>query len=643
MGATLSEPVKDKEVEEHEDENYDVGAVAMQGWRTEMEDAHVAKSGLRDDPDAGVFAVFDGHCGSEVSRFAARYLPGQLERTQGWEEGDVKRGLRDTFLRLDQALLHVETQPFLKGIAIHADKAAAQGLPSRPAEKWPSALAYADEHMAEYPPEGLAQPNLDTHHLAAKVQSLVDSKIRLGTAAGCTAVVAVVRRGVLTVANAGDSRCVLSRGGVAVEMSSDHKPDLPEEMARIEEAGGFVRNGRTCGNLSLSRALGDFGFKCNGAVKASEQMITAMPEIREQELQEDDEFLILACDGIWENMSSQQVVDFVRERLASGASPAEAGAALCDHCLAPTLYSDAAARSLAANGAEQMPGMTGEPVSCARQDADAEDAEEGGSAGSPAPAASEGSLDANVAAAIESVEAEAATADRSAADPAEPVGGIAAVKGQPAPVDIDPKVGPASMYSDDDGECNPWDAFAAAMQLMREKPDASEAEIAEAVNTCSVGGFGGGAEPEQMQAAVAQQLTAAPRPMGPDSKEGYGCDNMSVLIVQLKDRVKTRARFGSRQQAAAASGAGLARGRDGLAASAASKSWGQPPVRWADPAARTRQHRFGSAPRAGPEARQQHVAAQPLRQMAARPIAAPAVHRLQALQMAARRLAHLRV
>lgn len=44
--------------------------------------------------------------------------------------------------------------------------------------RWPSALAYADEHMAEYPPDGLAQPNLDTHHLAAKVASLVDSKIR---------------------------------------------------------------------------------------------------------------------------------------------------------------------------------------------------------------------------------------------------------------------------------------------------------------------------------------------------------------------------------------------------------------------------------------------------------------------------------
>jgi hypothetical protein len=51
--------------------------------------------------------------------------------------------------------------------------------------RWPSALGYADEHMAEYPPDGLAQPNLDTHHLAAKVASLVDSKIRCRSTAVC--------------------------------------------------------------------------------------------------------------------------------------------------------------------------------------------------------------------------------------------------------------------------------------------------------------------------------------------------------------------------------------------------------------------------------------------------------------------------
>jgi protein phosphatase 1G len=541
MGATLSEPVKEKVVEEHEDENYDVGAVAMQGWRTEMEDAHVAKSGLRDDPDAGVFAVFDGHCGSEVSRFAARYLPGQLERTQGWAEGDVKRGLRDTFLRLDQALLHVETQPFLKGIAINADRAAAQGLPSRPAEKWPSALGYADEHMAEYPPDGLAQPNLDTHHLAAKVASLVDSKIRLGTAAGCTACAAVVRRGSVTVANAGDSRCVLCRGGAAVDLSSDHKPDLPEELARIEEAGGFVRNGRTCGNLSLSRALGDFEFKRNSSMKASQQMITAMPEIREQELQEDDEFLILACDGIWENLSSQQVVDFVRQRLQAGDSPAEAAAALCDHCLAPTLYSDTAA-----NRMMDSAGLPGEPVSCTRPESEAEENGADPKAAASGAGQSGGSLSSNVAAAMQSVNAEAAAAGQDSSEAL----GLSSAKGQAPPADVDPTVGPA--YSEDDGECNPWDAFATAMQLMRDKPDASEAEIAEAVSTCSIGGA---SEPERMPPAelqtAATQLKAAPRPLGPDSKDGYGCDNMSVLIVQLKDRVKSRARAGSRGQAAA--------------------------------------------------------------------------------------------
>jgi serine/threonine protein phosphatase PrpC len=49
-----------------------------------------------------------------------------------------------------------------------------------------------------------------------------------------------VRRGAVTVANAGDSRCVLCRGGAAVDLSSDHKPDLPEELARIEEVGAQI-------------------------------------------------------------------------------------------------------------------------------------------------------------------------------------------------------------------------------------------------------------------------------------------------------------------------------------------------------------------------------------------------------------------
>lgn len=72
----------------------------------------------------------------------------------------------------------------------------------------------------------------------------------LGPTAGCTAVCALVKAGVLTVANAGDSRCVLSRGGVALAMTQDHKPDDPAEYARIinvrrrRRRRGWCRGGR---------------------------------------------------------------------------------------------------------------------------------------------------------------------------------------------------------------------------------------------------------------------------------------------------------------------------------------------------------------------------------------------------------------
>ena len=79
--------------------------------------------------------------------------------------------------------------------------------------------------------------------------------------AGCTAVFAYISGSTLYVANAGDSRCVLGRGGKAVQMSFDHKPEDAPELARIEAAGGMVTEGRVNGNLNLSRCIGDFEYK----------------------------------------------------------------------------------------------------------------------------------------------------------------------------------------------------------------------------------------------------------------------------------------------------------------------------------------------------------------------------------------------
>lgn len=81
-----------------------------------------------------------------------------------------------------------------------------------------------------------------------------------GSDSGTTAVVALIRGRQLIVANAGDSRCVVSEGGRAVDMSYDHKPEDEVELARIKNAGGKVTmDGRVNGGLNLSRAIGKQG------------------------------------------------------------------------------------------------------------------------------------------------------------------------------------------------------------------------------------------------------------------------------------------------------------------------------------------------------------------------------------------------
>lgn len=156
-----------------------------------------------------------------------------------------------------------------------------------------------------------------------------------GPSSGCTAVCALIRGDDLIVANAGDSRCVLSRGGKAIALTHDHKPNDPEEFERISRAGGFVADGRVNGSLNLSRALGDLEYKQTAGLSPEEQMVTANPEIKQEKLQPEDEFLILACDGIWDVLSNQDAVDFVREQLESGHSPQQAAEQMCDRCLAP--------------------------------------------------------------------------------------------------------------------------------------------------------------------------------------------------------------------------------------------------------------------------------------------------------------------
>ena len=95
-------------------------------------------------------------------------------------------------------------------------------------------------------------------------------------------------------------------------MSQDHRPSYALERRRVEDLGGFIDDGYLNGVLSVTRALGDWDMK---RPQGSTSPLIAEPEFRQITLTEDDEFLIIGCDGIWDVLSSQQAVSLVRRGL----------------------------------------------------------------------------------------------------------------------------------------------------------------------------------------------------------------------------------------------------------------------------------------------------------------------------------------
>jgi serine/threonine protein phosphatase PrpC len=176
-----------------------------------------------------------------------------------------------------------------------------------------------------------AQPQVEAHALADNV--------------GCTANVVLVTSTKIICGNCGDSRAVLCRAGRALELSHDHKPNQERERMRIERAGGYVEaitggpraHYRVNGNLNLSRALGDLEYKKRSDLGPEAQIISGTPDITEHNIEPGDEFIVCACDGVWDVMTNQEVVDFVRSRLASsrGKQISDIVEELLDKCMSP--------------------------------------------------------------------------------------------------------------------------------------------------------------------------------------------------------------------------------------------------------------------------------------------------------------------
>eukprot|EP00804_Cyclotella_cryptica_P002389 CCRYP_004091-RB/>CCRYP_004091-RB protein AED:0.04 eAED:0.04 QI:951/1/1/1/1/1/2/264/406 len=175
---------------------------------------------------------------------------------------------------------------------------------------------------------------------------------------GTTAIVVLLTPKWIVCANAGDSRAIYSRSNHrSVPLSYDHKPDDEDEERRIREAGGYVSAGRVEGDLAVSRGLGDFRFKEMNVVmsgsagenrdrrniilddqnvvvvsgdndatppatrKPGDQKVSPVPDIIVQNRDEnEDEFIVIACDGIWDVQTNQECVQMVAEIFAEGES-----------------------------------------------------------------------------------------------------------------------------------------------------------------------------------------------------------------------------------------------------------------------------------------------------------------------------------
>jgi len=257
-----------------EKNSYQVSKSAEQGVRWTMEDTYTVANG-------GHFAaVFDGHGGSGVSGMLRDHVHRLYSKALYQRHGEeIQRSALDS-MQVDDDESKVGSKKFKSSVpSIKSHIASIRGALKR-----------------------IERESMRHDHFEYQ---------------GSTAVVVLVHVGekgerTLVSANVGDSRAILCRGRKAIDLTRDHKPSDEREKARIRSMGEDVQwdpygEIYRVKDLSLSRAIGDRFAK---PVVSSEAEIDCLP-VNEEE----DEFFLLASDGLWDVMTSQEVVDFVHEML----------------------------------------------------------------------------------------------------------------------------------------------------------------------------------------------------------------------------------------------------------------------------------------------------------------------------------------
>lgn len=302
MGQILSSPVVEKHSESNKDSYLAYGLSCMQGWRIQMEDAHATILNLYESQRVLEEKQHD----NEDNRFV--------------READDKVFLNEDGTPKDHvAFFGVYDGHGGEKVALYS------GRHLHNIVKLTEAFKKGDYITA-----------FKNGYLSCD-QAILSSDAMKEDDSGCASTSAIVTPTQIICGNAGDSRTVMSINGYAKALSYDHKPSNEGEKARICAAGGYVDMGRVNGNLALSRGIGDFEFKKNADLPAEEQIVTCLPDVIQHDLDfAKDEFLVLACDGIWDCLTSQKCVECVRRGIFERKELEKICEDIMELCCAPT-------------------------------------------------------------------------------------------------------------------------------------------------------------------------------------------------------------------------------------------------------------------------------------------------------------------
>lgn len=294
--------------------------------RRTMEDSHSFLYSFGDIDGQGYFAVFDGHAGKHAAEWCGQWFHEYLlhELITAPSTTPVPDLLNSTFHLVDSRLSKMAaeggTHSGCTAVTAFLRLEYQTGEPTGPVGAGVSSNAKAqvtrddiessNHNLGKREELALSEARDNTQKATEQRQStLEESRKSKGP----------IKRTLYT-ANVGDARAVLCRGSKAVRLTYDHKGSDVQEAQRITDAGGFVMNNRVNGVLAVTRSLGDSSMK---------EFVVGSPYTTETTLGPDDQFLIIACDGLWDVCEDQHAVNLILDIK----DPQEASQVLLDHAL----------------------------------------------------------------------------------------------------------------------------------------------------------------------------------------------------------------------------------------------------------------------------------------------------------------------